>query len=112
MNLHPWQQEMLKKMSGFKKGELCLWTAGRQTGKSTITQYMAQWQELMGEKYPYRRLTQAPVDGQMWYTVRCNSEVAKWLRDSQGISSYYAHPERNVFDVCEAVYIQMGLKFQ
>ena len=39
MTLHPWQQDMLKKMSGFKKSELMVMAAGRQTGKSYFTQY-------------------------------------------------------------------------
>jgi hypothetical protein len=34
MNLYPWQLDMLKKMSGFKKSELMVMTAGRRAGKS------------------------------------------------------------------------------
>jgi hypothetical protein len=117
--LHPWQSKLLTdfQAGGFKPGELMIISAGRQTGKSQITRYMADWQELMGEKYPYRKLTQSPVDGQMWYTIRCNSEVARWLRDNQDVNHCYEHidpswqVERNTFDVSETVYIQLGLKF-
>jgi len=35
--MHPWQIEMLDKMSGLKKGELSIITAGRQVGKSAIS---------------------------------------------------------------------------
>jgi hypothetical protein len=37
MNVQPWQVEMLKKMSGMKKGELSIMTAGRNIGKSHFT---------------------------------------------------------------------------
>ena len=112
--IHPWQQRIF---NGIRTGELCVWTGGRQVGKSQLTQYMADWRELMGEKYPYRKLTQAPVDGTMWYTVKCNSEVARWLRDNQDVNHCYEHiepswhVERNTFDISEALYIQLGLKW-
>jgi hypothetical protein len=118
-NLPEWQKNLWAALSGsgVKPGELMITFAGRQTGKSQIAQYMADWQELMGEKYPYRKLTQSPVDGQMWYTIRCNSEVARWLRDNQDVNHCYEHidpswqVERNTFDVSESMYIQIGLKF-
>lgn len=111
--IHPWQKQIL---NGIRKGEMCIWAGGRQTGKSQIARYMADWQELMGEKYPYRKLTQAPVDGVMWYTIKCNSEVANWLRDHQGDHCYEHvdqswHVERQTFDVSETMYIQIGLKW-
>lgn len=111
--MHKWQEQLL---NGMRKGELCIWTGGRQAGKSQLTQYMANWQELMREKYPYRKLNQVPVDGVMWYTVQCNSEAANWLRDRQGTDCYEHidqswHSERNTFDVSEALYLQLGLKY-
>lgn len=112
--MHPWQEQML---NGIRKGELCIWASGRQTGKSQLTRYMAEWQELMAEKIPYKKIDQSTVDGVMWYTVKCNSEVARWLRDNQNVNYCYEHiepswhVERNTFDVSEALYIQLGLKF-
>jgi hypothetical protein len=39
MNVQPWQQDMLDKLRGFKPGEMMIYSAGRQTGKSYFTQY-------------------------------------------------------------------------
>jgi hypothetical protein len=71
MNLHPWQQEMLKKMSGFKKGELMVMTAGRQTGKSYFT--AAALKRLMDDinSHPISdlNLTEGRVYGARYYCV-------------------------------------------
>jgi hypothetical protein len=102
--------------AGVKPGEFVIYT-GRNSGKSHLIRYMAQWQELMGEKIPYKKLDQSLVDGKTWYTIKCNSEVARWLRDRLDHNSCYEHiaqswhVERNTFDICESVYIQLGLKF-
>ena len=112
--LHDYQ---LKMLNGFKNGEMMIISSGRQTGKSHWNKIVADWQELMGEKIPYKKIDQSLVDGAVWYTVKCNSEVGRWLRDRQDNNSCYEHidqswhVERNTFDVCESVYIQLGLKF-
>jgi hypothetical protein len=71
MNLHPWQQEMLKKMSGFKKGELMVIAAGRQTGKSYFT--AAALKRLMDDinSHPISdlNLTEGRVYGARYYCV-------------------------------------------
>ena len=71
MNLHPWQQEMLKKMSGFKKGELMVMAAGRQTGKSYFT--AAALKRLMDDinSHPISdlNLTEGRVYGARYYCV-------------------------------------------
>lgn len=117
--MHPWQERLIIDLEsgGIKPGEMMVMMGGRRTGKSHIVQYMAQWQEFMGEKIPYKKLDQSLVDGETWYTVKCNSEVARWLRDNQDVNCCYEHiepswqVERNTFDVSEAMYIQIGLKF-
>jgi hypothetical protein len=71
MNLHPWQQDMLKKMSGFKKGELMVMAAGRQTGKSYFTS--AALKRLMDDinSHPISdlNLTEGRVYGARYYCV-------------------------------------------
>jgi hypothetical protein len=37
MNIHPWQMDMLKQLEGFKSGEMVIYTAGRNTGKSAFS---------------------------------------------------------------------------
>ena len=39
MNLQSWQLDMLDKLRGVKPGEMMIYSAGRQTGKSYFTQY-------------------------------------------------------------------------
>lgn len=37
--MQTWQKEMLKTISGIKRGEMMIYSAGRQTGKSYYAQY-------------------------------------------------------------------------
>ena len=71
MNMYPWQQDMLKKMSGFKKGELMVMAAGRQTGKSYFT--AAALKRLMDDinSHPISdlNLTEGRVYGARYYCV-------------------------------------------
>ena len=43
--LQPYQQALWDRLNqgGFKQGQLTLYSAGRQTGKSTYSQYVKQW---------------------------------------------------------------------
>lgn len=56
------------------------------------------------------------VDGKLWYTVKCNSEVGKWIR-TLSKDLWYEHVDTNwyirdtMFDLHEQVYVQLGLKF-
>jgi hypothetical protein len=69
--MYPWQQDMLKKMSGFKKGELMVMAAGRQTGKSYFT--AAALKRLMDDinSHPISdlNLTEGRVYGARYYCV-------------------------------------------
>ena len=57
----------------------------------------------------------ATVDGVMWYTIACTSEVADWIR-TQDRSQYYSHTPPvyakvygNVFDLHRNLYLMLGL---
>lgn len=67
---------------------------------------------------PYRKVDSVLVDGNRWYTVKCNKEVATWIRTLPGEhtqwyehldSTWYIH--KNKFDITEQVYMQIGLKW-
>lgn len=119
MELKSYQQALLDKLStgGFKPGEMTLFTAGRQTGKSTISQYYKQWQA-MQEQPKCKIISSAEVDGATWYTVACHKEVSMWIREN-GVEndSWYEHIDekwhvhRNMFDISAELYMLAVLKF-
>jgi len=118
MNLYPYQQTLLDNLSqgGFKHGELTLFTAGRQTGKSTYSQYVNQWQAMQEQQQPKCKIiSSAEVDGAPWYTISCHGEVSIWIREN-GVEndSWYEHigtVHRNMFDISAELYMMAVLKF-
>lgn len=68
---------------------------------------------------PYRKTDSALVDGERWYTVKCNNEVAEWIRAQPNyVCQWYERGDyqqwyilKNKFDINEKIYIQIGLKW-
>ena len=67
---------------------------------------------------PYRKLDSVLVDGERWYTIKCNNEVAEWVRHQSGQGrhwyehidqNWYVH--KNKFDITEKIYIQICLRW-
>ena len=75
MDIMPYQLELIKAMEKHKGKELVIISAGRQTGKSLYSQ---MFQAIM--ENPYTKLTTSKVDGKPWYTIKCNNEVAAYIR--------------------------------
>ena len=69
--IQPWQIKMLDKMSGFKKGELIMMTASRQSGKSMLGSHAFQrlWDELHNRPVEDLKLTEGTVYGSRYYCV-------------------------------------------
>lgn len=118
MKLYPYQQTIMDQITtGYRPGKMILYTAGRQTGKSTYSQYVNQWQD-MQEQPKCKIITQAEVDGKTWYTITCRMDVSIWLREN-GIENIDWHEHidgnwniyRNMFDICEELYLMLVLKF-
>mgnify|MGYP000718105426 FL=1 len=70
------------------------------------------------EVFPYRKIDSVLVDGNRWYTIKCNKEVAAWIRTLPGEhTQWYEHLDSswyintNKFDITEQVYMQIGLKW-
>ena len=114
--LKPYQQVLFDKMSagGFKPGELFIFTAGRQPGKSMLN---AMYGKLMEQSRPKFQVTdQALVDGATWYTITCVPEVGAWIR-KQPKESQYAHIDKNWtiyqnwFDIHEELYSMLALRW-
>jgi len=108
---HPWQQNLFQ---GFKRGEMMIISAGRQTGKSYLNQwYSAAMQDIQQPKHQI--IDSAEVDGTQWHTVRCRPEVSTWIRTHT--DSWHEHIDarwnmhRNMFDISEELYMLLVLKF-
>lgn len=113
-NIPSYQQTLFDKIQagGFKHGELMLFTAGRQTGKSMLNQMYGS----MMTPAKFTILDQAPVDGATWYTVSCAKEVSIWLRE-QSKELQHSHIDNNryffvtKFDIHEKLYTMMAVKW-
>lgn len=116
MKIHSWQQDLLTTLDGWKPGELMLVFASRQSGKSTLAYHY--WNEMMKQQeIPYSNAGKAEVDGELWYTVKCNKEAGSWIRSLPKEGNWFEHIDnqwyvyQHMFDLHERVYIQLGLKF-
>jgi hypothetical protein len=103
-------------VTGIRKGEITIMMSARQTGKSYYNQYAANWNSIM--EPPFKKIGQAEVDGEPWYTVKCTQEVGKFIRGQSGKgarwqetidTNWYVYAD--TFDVCEDIYLQLGLKY-
>lgn len=67
--LHPWQMAVLDKMAGFKPGELIIYSAGRRSGKSTLTKdYVDRMmQDIMSRPIEDIVLSEGRVYGACYY---------------------------------------------
>jgi hypothetical protein len=119
--LQPYQQVLWDKVrqGGFKQGQMTLYSAGRQTGKSTFGQYVKQWHDMQEQQQPKCEIIDsAEVDGNMWHTVACHKSVSTWIREN-GVENeswkehidarWYLH--RNMFDISAELYMMVVLKF-
>lgn len=120
--LNQWQQDIFDKISqGARNGEIMTITTGRQVGKSTWSQVVKEWNDMLEQRrFSYKMLDKSTVDGEPWYTIRCNSQVANWIRSQPQTAHWYQHSDASgawagvdgVFDLHESLYLQIGLKFE
>ena len=64
-----WQLAVLNKMSGLKKGELIMMTAGRRSGKSQMYMALHTWENLPARPVENLILTEGRVHGARYYCV-------------------------------------------
>jgi hypothetical protein len=117
MDLKPYQQTLYDKIqaSGFKHGELMLVTAGRRSGKSMLNQ---MYGSMIATRLKFEITDSAMVDDHQWYTIKCNKDIAAWIREQPCKNSeWYQHIGHNwtwyaeMFDVPEELYMMLILKF-
>ena len=69
--IQPWQLNVLNKLQGVKKGELFMLTAGRQTGKSQLTNqaFLRLWNDIHNRPVEDLKLSEGRVYGARYYCV-------------------------------------------
>jgi hypothetical protein len=98
--MYPWQEDMLKKMSGFKPGELITYSAGRGTGKSywsgqAVNRLM---QDLMNRPVEDLVLSEGAVYGSQYHCVEPVGgtwiEMQEWCFNQFGDSGKHIWGEK------------------
>ena len=95
---------------GIHPGEMMIFTSGRRTGKSYYNSMITK------QMHSYQDVTHATVDDHEWYTVKCNTETATWVRQ-QSKNMWHEHIDsnwtvyKNMFDIHERIYTMLQLKF-
>jgi hypothetical protein len=115
--LHPYQKKILFDIEsgGLKPGEIMVIASGRQVGKSVYNQYVHEWYNSMTPLF--KKIDSATVDGEPWYTVKCRPNVSSWIRSQPNNGRWHETIDSNwyvyadTFDVCEQLYVELGLKF-
>jgi hypothetical protein len=116
MNMYSYQTALLDKLNqgGFKQGEIMLFYAGRQSGKSMLNQ---MYGSITQSSAKFSILDQAQVDGETWYTVAVYAnEVSIWLRE-QSQELQHSHDDnlrylfKPTFDIHEKLYTLLALKW-
>lgn len=108
---HKWQMDLINKTGGFKPGEFVV-SVGRQTGKSLYLQYVKDLTYMLNGP-AYSEMDDSIVDNERWFCVKCNDEVAKWLR-TQNKNYWYEHNTSKpipMFDVQDKLYTMLKLTF-
>lgn len=119
--LHDYQKDLLKtymtfdieSAGGLAAGEMFIISSGRQAGKSTLNQIYG----MLKEQPPFQIEDRAQVDGNTWYNIRCNKEVAEWVRTHSEKGWWYEHIDNdwfvnvNRFDVHEKLFTLVQLKW-
>lgn len=98
--------------TGWRKGQINVLMAGRQTGKTTYMDIV--------NPPAIRILDSATVDGETWHTVQCKpSLVSSWVQE-QDPNMWHRHEHIdkqwyihfNVFDMHEKLYTMLMLKWK
>jgi hypothetical protein len=90
--MYPFQKDLLDKITsgGFKPGQLSIFAAGRQTGKSTLTQQTIErlMRDLNSRPIEELMLGDRRIHGSRFYTVEPVGgnwlEMDRWARETYG----------------------------
>ena len=108
--MHEFQKDLWATLSGSDPREMKIILSGRQVGKSTLAQ---MWNINLKS---YEKLTEAKVDDDYWFTVKCTKEISSWIRTQPG-NMWHEHIDKNwyvyknMFDIHEKIYTMLQLKY-
>lgn len=109
--MYEFQKDLWAALSGSDSREMKIIMGGRQIGTSVMAQV---WNDL---RVPgYRKVAEAEVDGNQWFTVKCTEEISSWIR-SQPKNMRHEHIDKNwyvyknMFDIHEKIYTMLQLKY-
>jgi hypothetical protein len=116
-SLQTWQKDLI---GGFKKGEMAIVSASRNTGKSTFT--TATLRKLLDDMESFdpnfEVLTTGTVDGKPWYTITCKKDVSIWIRENGVENSEWSDYvdnrwmwHRNRLDVSQEMFAMIKLRW-
>jgi len=94
--------------TGWRKGQINLLVAGRQTGKSN----WAAWSHMINDlTLPNIKLIEsAEVDQETWHTVQLSYPVSDWIRTQN--KQHWVELFDGCFDVHESLYTMLMLKWK
>lgn len=94
--MHKWQKDLI---NGFKPGEMVVMSAGRQTGKSQMAEYMKMFYQMYYQEVPSLELSDGKVFDQPYYTVQPKGipwyEMEPWCRETFGPTPEFGAWEPN-----------------
>jgi hypothetical protein len=107
--MQAWQKDVVKEIFDAKTRVVSM---PRHTGKTTFSQVVEQWNSMLeNQRQPVRTIDRELVDGDTWYLVEVQREVAEWIR-TQDPKSWYQHQTFTYsFDVSGRLYTMLNLKW-
>jgi hypothetical protein len=111
--LHDYQAKLFGQLAGgIAPGEMIVYTAGRQTGKSLYADYAKMFNDVMLVRPNYEQMETATIDNEQWVSVKCNREIAAWVRE-QNTKYWYEHKGgvHAIFDINDKLYTILKLTF-
>jgi len=116
MELKPYQKMIVDNLRNLN-GKSVMQIAARHVSKTTTMREFSEKFSAMREERTvlHKVVSRAEVDNEPWLTIRCNREVANWLRTKK--TSCHKHVDQpwnaylETFDISEELYMMLVLKF-
>ena len=92
VNIQPWQMNMLKKLQGFKPGEIAIMMSGRGVGKSAFSAQALKriFEDLYNQPVRDLILTEAKLHGARYYCVE--PEGGNWREMEAWVTKAFGEP--------------------
>jgi hypothetical protein len=110
VKLKSWQQDMLKKLEGFRPGVISVVAAGRDTGKSVLSSHF--WTDRRANSWYQGASTKC--DNGVWHSVICFTDVAAWIRDQDPAlwtETSHAYGLASTFDIADSLLVLLNLRW-